>query len=422
MRKMDVIITTNSPGEVSAWVRPMVKAIRVEWPDAQITVFVPPCTFASGREVPVLRGFPEVNQVVGPGAYVQYALFRKKPRGFKPGSQGFVLFLGGDLGHATLLGKRLHYPVYAYTERDAGHAEMIRYFFVPGPKVTRRLQSKGIQPDQIQVVGDLMHDAIKPATSREEMLDLFDVHAGQTVVNLFPGSRPYEVKVTLPLFVKAVALLKKEMPEIKPIITLAPFLTVEQIRRDLTQMGLADWRLAEGVRGDERLAELHCGGEQFLIYRGNSYDTMQLTHIALSLPGTNNVELAAMGVPTFVVLPLNWPELIPLPGVVGLIGQVPVLGSYLKRRIVIPKLLPKFPFVSPVNRSAGERIFPELAAIVEPAMIAQQLKLLLEEQYDQIKEHLCAYRKEEKASCRIISRIREDFLAYHEKSSDSCNR
>ncbi|AZR73947.1 hypothetical protein BBF96_11425 [Anoxybacter fermentans] len=403
---MDVILTTNSPGEVSAWVKPMVKAIKKEWPESRITVFIPPCTFASGREVPVVESFDEVDQVFGPREYIKYMIFRRKPRGFKPGEEGFVLFLGGDLGHAVMLGKRFKYPVYAYSERDAGFSDRIRLFFVPSLKVAARLERKGVKKEHLRPVGDLMLDAVKPDLSREEMEQLLGLDSKDLVLNIFPGSRPHEVKESFPLFLKAVIYLKNKKKRIKPLITLAPFITLDNIRSFLDEAKDLSWELK--LTDVEELVELKVFEHRFLIYRGSSYNTMQVSQLAFALPGTNNVELAAMGVPTLVILPLNWPELIPLPGIIGLIGQIPLLGPFLKRKVVIPKLVQKFLYVSPVNRSLGDEILPELKGVLTPEMIAERTMEVIDSELLTIKDKLKKYKKEEKASERIISEIRAD--------------
>lgn len=404
---MDVIITTNSPGEVSAWVKPMVRALKEEWPGTRISVFIPPCTFASGREVPVVEGFAEVERAIGPAAYLRYALLRLKPGGFKPSHEGFVLFLGGDLGHATLLGKRLRYPVYAYTERDAGHAEDIRFFFVPSERVIARMEKKGVRPEQIKVVGNLMLDAVAPNVSAEEMRELLRLGSDERVLNLFPGSRPYEVEISLPLYIRAASLFLQEHRGFKAVITLAPFITMENVRRFLNRA--QDLQFSIDERGKD-VAFLQVNGVGFVLYRGSSYNTMQVTELAISLPGTNNVELAAMGVPTLVILPLNWPELIPLPGLVGLLGSVPLLGAWLKRR-VIPRLLQRFPQVSPVNRMAGQVILPELVGLLDETKIARRAGEVVLHELPTIREKLKDYKTEDNVAGKIIAAVRADLGA-----------
>lgn len=399
---MEIIITTNSPGEVSAWVRPMVKAFKQRWFDAKITVFIPPCTFASGREVPVVASFPEVDLVIGPMQYLKYVIFRHKPKGFKPEKEGFVLFLGGDLGHATQLGKRLNFPVYAYTERDAGHAETIELFFIPTEKVAKRLERKGVPSEKICLVGDLMLAAIKPTLTKKEMYDQLEIDQNKFLINLLPGSRPKEVAESLPFLLKTLMSLLKTRPEIQPIITLAPFITLKNITNFLQKKELP-WQIEDSE--NEAILKLRIEEHLFHIYRGNSYNTMQISNLAVSLPGTNNVELAALKIPTLVILPLNWPELIPLPGIAGMVGDIPFLGGLFKKRVVIPKLLPKFKYVSPVNRNRDQLIFPELIGILNEKIIAERILTVIDDELTEINNLLDDFNIDDQAPEKIITNI-----------------
>ncbi|MBM3273959.1 MAG: lipid-A-disaccharide synthase, partial [Candidatus Sericytochromatia bacterium] len=45
----DIIIISNAPGELAAWVRPVVGDLRKRHPEARITVALVPCPYASGR-------------------------------------------------------------------------------------------------------------------------------------------------------------------------------------------------------------------------------------------------------------------------------------------------------------------------------------------------------------------------------------
>jgi lipid-A-disaccharide synthase len=76
------------------------------------------------------------------------------------------------------------------------------------------------------------------------------------------------------------------------------------------------------------------GGLRIQAYRGRQYDLMSVSDLAITIPGTNTVELSFFGVPMVVALPLNHPERIPLEGLVGLIGNLPKLGKEVKRRIL----------------------------------------------------------------------------------------
>ena len=106
--RWELVITVNSPGEVSGWLAPVLDRIAraragekldgrpvtsderrdcahacvgEEW-DCRITVFVPPCPFASGAECRVIRAIPGVDLVAGPAETFAYLLLGKKPQGF----------------------------------------------------------------------------------------------------------------------------------------------------------------------------------------------------------------------------------------------------------------------------------------------------------------------------------------------------
>lgn len=402
---MDVILTANSPGEVSAWVRPMVKTLKKIWPDCKITVFIPPCTFASGQESSVVASFSEVDQVIGPRAFLKYMIFRSQPRNFYPGKQGCVIFLGGDLGHAVLLGKRLNYPVFAYSERDVGYASSIRLFFVPTTKVAQRLERKGIPRTKLRLVGDLKLDGISPNIPAERLKERLELTSEDFVLNIFPGSRPREVVASLPLFLRSTMCMLKTR-KLRPIVTLAPYVTIERVKDILNKAAEFSWQLEETKELD--LFRLMINDYQFWVYRGSSYNTMQISDFAFALPGTNNVELAALQVPTLITLPLNWPELIPLPGLIGWLTEIPLLGSWLKKRYIIPSLLPKFNFVSSVNRSINQLILPEIRGVLTPEKIAERALEIIEHELVEIKERLAGYKTDDLVSQKIISEIEEE--------------
>src|SRR5690606_2741529 len=71
---MELIFTSNSPGEVATWLAPTLRAVKERAADAWTTVFLVPCAFATGAEVDVVRAMPEADRVFGPGDYWRVAL------------------------------------------------------------------------------------------------------------------------------------------------------------------------------------------------------------------------------------------------------------------------------------------------------------------------------------------------------------
>jgi hypothetical protein len=58
---------------------------------------------------------------------------------------------------------------------------------------------------------------------------------------------------------------------------------------------------------------------------------LQRATIAVTIPGTNTLELGIAGVPSVVMLPLNRPEIIPLEGPGHWLSLLPLVGVPLKR-------------------------------------------------------------------------------------------
>ena len=110
---LDIVIITNSPGELSSWVRATVKTLRRRAPDARIVVMLVPCPFASGGEARIAASFEQVDVVVPPSRFFQVSLGWNVP-GYTPSRLGVVVFLGGDFWHALLVAARLRYPTIAY--------------------------------------------------------------------------------------------------------------------------------------------------------------------------------------------------------------------------------------------------------------------------------------------------------------------
>ncbi|HEX3047150.1 MAG TPA: hypothetical protein VHY08_20520, partial [Bacillota bacterium] len=226
----DVIITVNSPGEVTGWLAPAVSAIKALSLKTVITVFIPPCTFASGAEAEVVRSIPGVDGVVETRELFLFLCLGKLPKGFRPGGQGIVLFLGGDLTYGAWLAKRLKYPAVAYTERMAILSKHFAKFMVPYEKTAGRLLAKGISPDKIQVIGNLMNDAIKPRLEKELFRNALKV-GNQPLLMLMPGSRPAHLEYMTPFLLETAENLKKKIPDLAIVISISPFISIDKFKQ-----------------------------------------------------------------------------------------------------------------------------------------------------------------------------------------------
>ena len=97
---MRVYLTTNSPGEVATWVRPVVDELertrRSTGRPCEVYVFVTPCRYASGEEADVLASMPQVARIFGTRETARYAVTGRAP-GLSARRSGRAAFLGGEI-------------------------------------------------------------------------------------------------------------------------------------------------------------------------------------------------------------------------------------------------------------------------------------------------------------------------------------
>lgn len=386
---VDIVVTVNSPGEVAGWLKPFLAALEAFPWQKRVTVFVPPCPFASGAEQMVVQEMAQVDRVVGPRQTVRFLLTGKLPSGFQPAGQGVVLFLGGDQTYAALLAKRLRYPALAYSEGLFNWEKTFARYAVPYEWMAEQIRKTTVRNKTV-VIGNLMLDAVKPRYPREELKRVIGNEASPGVL-LMPGSRPVHFQYMLAFFLKIAEKLKENRPAYACAVSISPFISEEQIRAALTGWTAAEWgveavyhvrKTDEGSpAGLEPAGELElANGLRIPCFRHLQYDLMQWADLALTIPGTNTVELSFMGVPMVVTIPLNYPEEIPLEGPAQLLSRVPVLGRQLKKRL-LPKFLAKIKFSAWPNRLAGEMLVPELIGRLSVEEVADvALALLADEQ------------------------------------------
>lgn len=349
---MDIILTSNSPGEISGWVRPVVRELTRQWPQARIRLFLLPCSFASGQEEEIARQISGITAVYPTSAYWHLALYNRLPSDYQPDQNGLVLFLGGDQTHAVIIGKRLGFPVYVYTEGRALWPKRVRKYFVPYEPALEQVEQ--LAPGKGELVGNLMLDAVRPQVSSEELCNRLAVASDEFLVALFPGSRPGEFRYVAPFMAKVAEIVQEALPQVKFVVSLSPFISAE----------LADEIFTQEIN--------------LPLIRGAQYDIMNSADLALTIPGTNTAEMAFLGLPIIVIIPLDRPELIPLEGLPGLIGRIPVLGKKIKS-VAIRKLNQKTKYTALPNIIAGREVAPELRGIISPEQVGQAVISLLED-------------------------------------------
>ncbi|MBI5699425.1 hypothetical protein HZC35_03830 [Candidatus Saganbacteria bacterium] len=346
---MDIVLVANSPGELTSLVKPIAEKFRSRSPDSRITLFLTPCQYSSGREVEFAKKNLQVNEVISSEEYKKWVLGGTLPRDIKFGALGAVLFLGGDLLHATLIAKKLGFPAYAYLAgRHIGWVGFYEKFFIPDHVAYDLFAKQDIPDEKLQIVGDLMVDSVK-GLEKAEARQKWHLDPARPTLALMPGSRDWEIKHMLPLYEKIVKLLKGKIKDLQTMVIVAPFTSVTEI-------------------------EKHARGHLFDVYA--PLESATAADLALTIPGTNTAHLALLGVPEVMIFPLDDPKVIPLEGLLHYLGIVPLFGGLVKRAVAYA-VNKNTKFFALPNIKADRMIIPEFRGRIKPVRVAQLIEGLL---------------------------------------------
>ncbi|HEU4741961.1 MAG TPA: sugar synthetase, partial [Meiothermus sp.] len=257
-------------------------------------------------------------------------------------------------------------------------------FLVDSERTRAEALRRGADPARLQVVGNLVLDAIaethlSPHSKKPPI--------GADVL-LFPGSRPFAARYLLGFMLRAAELLAQQKPGLRFAWVQSRLLPDAVVEEALAAEGSRVFggvsaRLREGWLISEHGLEVQVVDESL------RYPAMQQAKLALTIPGTNTLELAFSGLPAAVLLPLHKPELIPLEGILHWIGMLPG-GHWLKRQAVL-KAEPRIAHLALPNQWLGERVYPELRGVFGPELVAQVgLDLLSPEQQERVRSGLQA--------------------------------
>ncbi len=283
-----LIIFSNSPGEISSWVLPVIKTFKQKCPDSCITVFLTPCDYATGNEYDLLYKNKLVDSVYLPNETMRYVFFKKKF--IASSNRGAILFLGGDPLYPQLFSIRLPFPVYGYTEQR----KKLDFFY-------KKTFFKHID-------GDLMSASIASKTFvKKEIYKKYSLEVNKYCL-FMPGSRPKHFHLFMPLIVDTIKLIQAEDQDFKALISISPFIS----------------------ENDLAIVKTTFDYKNIFFIRGDSLELMSISRMMISLPGTNTAEAMYMNLPTLMVLPLNNPEQFVFDGLLQLFFKIPFLGSFLR--------------------------------------------------------------------------------------------
>ncbi len=393
---MRIAITSNGPGEFAGWVRPLVTALYHVDPHAEVTLFFVPDDYATGREPDVARAmFPRAN-VVPAKEYLRFALGARLAN--VPDRVDVVQYLGGDLMHAARVHARLGGRASTYKFARKRDTKSFARAYALDDANAADIAKAGFPSERVTIVGNLAIDgALGEAAGRYPESAPEAVVPAESIL-VMPGTRKHEVANMIPFFVQAALKVRASRPEIPIAFAVSPFTTEAELARAFESGGHRNVWGARGtvVRGERGLALAPADGSApFPIVR----DAMRhapRARFVVTLPGTKCIELAALGVPAIVCVPLNAPEVVVINGPLQYLDRVPIAGTLLKRKMVV-EVDRRFTLTAQPNIDTNERLMPEMRGTLMPGEVARRL---------------IAYYDDDAARTSASARLRELYAAH----------
>lgn len=362
MSKPYVIITSNGPGELNTWAKPIALAIKKQTPDIDIYMQLLPCQYSSGNEYEIADSWGVLSGIFRSQGFFWDVLFgnSEKDKIFA-GRKGIVIYAGGDQFYPVLIAKKYKAKLIGYTETEARWLGSYDRFFAYSDKLKGE---KITNINSLMVDSFYLSDSEPPIATTHELIeyrdakwDSMDGSQGLRILVL-PGSREWQVDFMLPFFISTImAVVSKANLHFS--LMLPDNITNARIIKALAGLDMnARVEDMDGLPYPRRLVF-----DELLnipIYSVSDKKSVMLSHdVALTIPGTNTAELGIAGIPFLSVFPLNDVRHVPLEGVLAVLNLFPAL----KRKVML-KYSQNRLFALP-NIRAKKLVVPEMAGILE---------------------------------------------------------
>jgi lipid A disaccharide synthetase len=370
MPATDIVILSNGPGEVTTWVRPVVKALAqvLAKNSVRISVLLSPCPHSTGQEARIASSYQEVDRVLPAADFWAFLLWGKTKDNWQWHQRGIVVFLGGDQFYTVAISKRLGYSSLIYAEWDARWYRFVDRFTAMNQKAIAKVPQS--YQHKFSLVGDLMADVA---------LEVKQSNLGKTpLVGLFVGSKPAKLSQGVPLCLAIAEKIQQQLPQAKFIIPVAPTLELTTLGNYASQqynplipaLGNVTAKLIYPAHQPAYL--ITSGGTKIeLITEFPAYQTIVDCQLCLTTVGANTAELTALRVPMIVLLPTQQLDAMrSWDGLPGILANLPGVGTVFAKLINWLVLKQGRLFAWP-NIWAGTEIVPELVGKLEPGQVAQ---------------------------------------------------
>ena len=361
-----VAITCNGPGEFAGWARPLLVRLFERRPDVNVHLFFVPDDYATGREPEVARELFPQAAVHDAKAYLGIALGRKGAA--VPPRFDIVQYLGGDLMHAARLAKRFSAQAATYKFSRSRYRDVFVRAFAVDMSNVEQLVRWGVRRDRIVLAGNLAIDgALLEAQTATAQTSL-----ARDGILIMPGSHLAQVAQLSPFFLTVALHIRRQRPQLPIAFGVSPFTALEDIRRAVASGGDARFFSAAGdvitEGGDAYLCDAEHRVRFPIVYHALRAATA--ARLALTIPGTKTIELAALGTPMISCAPINAPEMIAINGPLTYLDRVPFVGVPLKRAAVLA-VGRRFPFLAQPNIDVQSPMIPELRGTLMPGHVAR---------------------------------------------------
>jgi lipid A disaccharide synthetase len=374
---IDIIILSNGPGEVTTWVRPVVRALRaqlgVDRSAVRISAILAPCPNASGKEVQILNTYPEIDRVQGAEHFTKFLVWGKTAENWDWRERGIIIFLGGDQFFPVVIGKRLGYQTVVYAEWAARWHNLVDRFAVMNAEVMAKVKPQYL--DRFTVVGDLMVENQTLLNSSQ------NPHQNDSIlIGLLPGSKSAKLGMGLPLMLAIAEYIQAANPHVKFAIPVAPTIDLETLASyaDPTKnpvIALVNGATATLEQG-ETLPYLQTdkGLKVELHTEFPAYDWLSECTLCLTTVGANTAELGGLGVPMIVLIALQQLDAMRAwDGLPGILVNLPLVGSPISKIVntIAYRTMGSRKFAWPNIWAGQTEIVPELVGNLDAKTVAE---------------------------------------------------